>query len=179
MINNIGGLIINSLWSSNSLSRVSTTALVWLPWKKRKGATKFSVQRGKLSNLLIYDYSPMGGVCLVCGRGPVSLCVFSDVFQIQWKWHSALIKVVMKWSLWNFAHGMTAVMSWHVQNFVAMWYPTVEWSRYSKIQDILVLICCLNGTKPSLIDSLAEARFSTLLKMFISNAVFFSILSKF
>ena len=32
----------------------------------------------------------------------------------------------VKWSLWYFAHVMTAVLSWHVQNLVAIWYPTME-----------------------------------------------------
>ena len=49
---------------------------------------------------------------------------FSFVIQIQWKFHSALIQVVVKWSLWNFASGRTAVLWWQVQNFVVVWYPT-------------------------------------------------------
>ena len=35
-------------------------------------------------------------------------------------------QVVMGWSLWNFAHGTTAVLSWHVQNYVEIWYSTME-----------------------------------------------------
>ena len=31
-----------------------------------------------------------------------------------------------KWSLWNFAHGTTAQLSCHVQNFIVIWYPTME-----------------------------------------------------
>ena len=46
--------------------------------------------------------------------------------HIRWKFHSAPIQVVVKWSLWNFAHGMTAVLSWHVHNFVEIWYPAME-----------------------------------------------------
>ena len=30
-----------------------------------------------------------------------------------------------KWSLWNFAHGTTTVLSWHVQSFVAILYPSM------------------------------------------------------
>ena len=45
---------------------------------------------------------------------------FTVVIQILWKFHSAAIKIVMKWSLWNFSLGMTAVLSWHVKNFVAI-----------------------------------------------------------
>ena len=53
---------------------------------------------------------------------------FTNDFSIviRWKFHSALIRVVVKWLLWNFAQGTTAVLSWHVQNFVAIWYPTME-----------------------------------------------------
>ena len=36
---------------------------------------------------------------------------FSIVIQIRWKFHSALIQVVVKWSLWNFAHGTTVVVT--------------------------------------------------------------------
>ena len=43
---------------------------------------------------------------------------FSIIIQIRWKFHSALIHVVMKKSLWNFSHGMTAGLSWHVQIFL-------------------------------------------------------------
>ena len=46
---------------------------------------------------------------------------FSIVIQIRWKFHSALIKVFEKWSLWNLAHDTTAVLLWHVQRFVALW----------------------------------------------------------
>ena len=35
-------------------------------------------------------------------------------------------QVVMGWPLWKFSHGVTAVLSWYVQNFVAMWYPTLK-----------------------------------------------------
>ena len=32
----------------------------------------------------------------------------------------------MKWSQWNFAHGMIPVLSWHARNFIAIWYPAME-----------------------------------------------------
>ena len=44
------------------------------------------------------------------------------LIQIWWTFHSALIQVLVKWSLWNFAHGTTAVLSCHVQNCVVIWY---------------------------------------------------------
>ena len=50
---------------------------------------------------------------------------FSIVIQIQWKFYPAAIQVVGKWLLWNFAHGTTAVLLWHVQNFVAIFF--VKW----------------------------------------------------
>ena len=54
---------------------------------------------------------------------------FSIIIQIPSKFHAALVK----WSLWNFAHDMTAVLSWHVQNFIAIWHLTIElhWNQLS------------------------------------------------
>ena len=51
---------------------------------------------------------------------------FSIAIQIRWKFHSALIQVVVMGSLQNFAHGMTALLSWHVHNIIAKWYPSME-----------------------------------------------------
>ena len=45
---------------------------------------------------------------------------FSIIIKIWWKFHSALIQVEVKWLLQNFAHATTAVLSWHVQHFVAI-----------------------------------------------------------
>ena len=58
---------------------------------------------------------------------------FSIVIQIRLKIHYAPIEFVDKWSLLKFAHGTTAVLSWHVQNFLAIWYPTKElnWNQLS------------------------------------------------
>ena len=33
---------------------------------------------------------------------------------------------VIQWSLQNFVHGTTAVLSWHVQKPVAIWWPVTE-----------------------------------------------------
>ena len=58
--------------------------------------------------------------------GPISWMIFSIAIQIWWKFHSALIQIIVKWSLWNLAHGTEDVLLWHVQNFVAIWYHTME-----------------------------------------------------
>ena len=57
---------------------------------------------------------------------------FSIVIHIWRKFHSALIQVIVKWSLRNLAHGTTAVLSWHVKNFVAIWHLTIElhWNQF-------------------------------------------------
>ena len=57
---------------------------------------------------------------------------FSILIQIRWKFHSALIQVIVKWMLWNFAHDMTVVLLCHVQNFVVIWYPIMDlhWSQF-------------------------------------------------
>ena len=51
---------------------------------------------------------------------------FFIVLQIWWKFYSALIQVAMKWSLSNSAHGMTAQLLYHVQNFVTISYLTMK-----------------------------------------------------
>ena len=51
---------------------------------------------------------------------------FSITIQMWWKFHFALIQILMKWSLQNLAHGTTAELSWHVPNFVAIWSPVIE-----------------------------------------------------
>ena len=43
------------------------------------------------------------------GQGSISRPIFFIVIQIRWKLLSALIQVVVKWLLWNFAQGTTAV----------------------------------------------------------------------
>ena len=64
---------------------------------------------------------------------------FSVLIQIRWKFHSAVIQAV-KYSLWNSAHGSAAVLSWHVQNFVAI-YLTLTGVSYSKTNFPLNLKC--------------------------------------
>ena len=47
-------------------------------------------------------------------------------FELRWKFHSTLIEVVVKWSLWHFEHGTTVVLSSHVQNCIAIWYTSMS-----------------------------------------------------
>ena len=51
---------------------------------------------------------------------------FSITIQMWWKFHFALIQALIKWSLQNLAHGTTAGLSWHVQNFVSIWSTVIE-----------------------------------------------------
>ena len=55
---------------------------------------------------------------------------FFITIQMRWKFHFTLIQIFMKWSLQNFSHDTTAVLSWHVQNF--LWYHnnwiTTKWN---------------------------------------------------
>ena len=51
---------------------------------------------------------------------------FAITIQMWWKFHFALIQVLIKWSLQNLAHGTTAWLSWHVPNFVAIWSIVIE-----------------------------------------------------
>ena len=51
---------------------------------------------------------------------------FSITIQKWWKFHFALIQILIKWSLQNLAHGTTAGLSWHVPNFVVIWSPLIK-----------------------------------------------------
>ena len=52
--------------------------------------------------------------------GPRFTNGFSIAIQIRWKFRITLILILIQWSLQNFVHGTTAVLSWHVQKFVAI-----------------------------------------------------------
>ena len=56
--------------------------------------------------------------------GPVSLTVFPSQFKFDGNF--SLISILIQWSLQNFVHGTTAVLSWHVQKFVAIWWSATE-----------------------------------------------------
>ena len=54
---------------------------------------------------------------------------FSIAIQIRWKLCFTLTSILIRWSLQNFAHGTTTLLSWHVQKFVAIWWPAAELHR--------------------------------------------------
>ena len=51
---------------------------------------------------------------------------FSITIQMWWKFHFALIPILIKWSLHYLAHGTTAGLSWHMPNFVVIWLSVIE-----------------------------------------------------
>ena len=70
---------------------------------------------------------------LGCGTGPRFTNGFSIPIKIRWKFHFTLISILIPWSLQNFVHGTTAVLSWHVQKFVAIWWPATEYGPVTMI----------------------------------------------
>ena len=50
-------------------------------------------------------------------QGPISLTIFFQHNSNSKTFHSAFTQIVVKWSLWNFANGTIAVLSWHMQHF--------------------------------------------------------------
>ena len=56
------------------------------------------------------------GCCLSqCAPGARFTDVFSIAIQIRWKFRFTKTSILIQWSLRNFVHGTTAVLSWHVQ----------------------------------------------------------------
>ena len=51
---------------------------------------------------------------------------FSFAIHIRWKFCFTLTSILIYWSLRNFVHGTTAVLSWHVPKFVAIWWSATE-----------------------------------------------------
>ena len=54
----------------------------------------------------------------------ISLSILYIIILFWCKFHAAFIHILIKWSLQNFAHAMTAQLSWHVQIFEVMWCHT-------------------------------------------------------
>ena len=65
-------------------------------------------------------------IACVVKSGPRFTNGFSIAIQIRWKFRFTLISILIQWSLQNFVHGTTAVLSWHVQKFVAIWWSATE-----------------------------------------------------
>ena len=59
--------------------------------------------------------------------GHISLTIFSITIQIRWKIHFAVNPLLVIMMQQTFAHAMTAVLTWHVQNFVVI--AKVEFGR--------------------------------------------------
>ena len=91
----------------------------WTHLFSRSGQTK-SIHR------TVSTHFASMNVSMRCCSGPRFTNGFSIAIQIRWKFRFTLISILIKWSLQNFVHGTTAVLSWHVQKFVAIWWPAME-----------------------------------------------------
>ena len=76
----------------------------------------------------IFSYSFYKSIILStsCDSGARFTNGFSITIQIRWKFRVTLSSILIQWSLQNFVHGTTAVLSWHVQKFLAIWWPATE-----------------------------------------------------
>ena len=103
----------------------------------------------KLKHYDLFIYQPQ--ICKLKNKKYKKSVNYLYEANIWWKFHSALIQVVVRWSLWNSVHDMTALLSWHVQNFVATWYPTMElhWRQFSIEFQLLWKNCSRNGPQLS------------------------------
>ena len=62
--------------------------------------------------------------------GLISPMILSITIEIRWKFHFALIQILMKWSLQNSAHDTAAELPCHVQKFVVIWWPVIQLQQY-------------------------------------------------
>ena len=67
--------------------------------------------------------------CFDLGSGAHFTNIFSITIQMWSKFHFTLVQNLTRWSLQNFAHGTTAVLSWHVK---ILWQSCEQWLNYSK-----------------------------------------------
>ena len=68
-------------------------------------------------------------------QAPEDLTVFFIAIQIRWKFRFTFTSILIQRSLQNFVHGTTAVLSWHVQKFVAIWWLATElWQNEVSIE---------------------------------------------
>ena len=58
--------------------------------------------------------------------GPRFTNGFSIAIQIRWNFRLTVTLILIQWPLQNCVHGTTAVLSWHVQKFVAIWRTGAE-----------------------------------------------------
>ena len=63
----------------------------------------------------------LGSISMVC-NGQRFFHRNSNLTEIS----TPLTLILIQWSLQNFVHDTTAVLSWHVQIFVAIWWPDTE-----------------------------------------------------
>ena len=63
---------------------------------------------------------------ITCKYGSCFTNSFPIAIQIRWKFCFTLTLTLAQWSLQIFVQGTTAVLSWHVQKFVAIGCPTTE-----------------------------------------------------
>ena len=68
-------------------------------------------------------------VLFCCGSGAHFTNDFSITIQIRWKFHLALIQLLMTISQQNLAHAMTAQLSCHVPNIVAITILLFGWEQ--------------------------------------------------
>ena len=83
---------------------------------------------------------------LIMALGPISLKIFSIKIQLIWKLQFVLIQILIKWLLQNFAHGVKAMLSQHVQKIVVIiWLPVTESQSISQSILIVNKNCTGNG----------------------------------
>ena len=73
---------------------------------------------------------------------------FSIAIQIRWTFCFILTSILIQWSLQNFAHRTTAVLSWHVQKFIAISWSATEWQQGEICIEFEIRAKIINETGP-------------------------------
>ena len=99
---------------------VVNQALIYM-YDISKGVEKVPSNMGTSVNMLYYNEYTM-----TPKLGPRFINGFSVAIQIRLKFRFTLASILIQWSQQVFALGTTAVLSWHVQKLVAIWWREKE-----------------------------------------------------
>ena len=98
---------------------------VWSVWCIVLGSRAGGASKRDMGKTSVNIY-PSFHVSWMCVVGVITPMIFNTKIQIWWKFNFCFIHILGIWLSQNFAHAMTAVLLWHVQNFVTICQSEIE-----------------------------------------------------